>query len=50
MNDPRLHIAMLATPDRTRPSVAQPWAHNESVKRVYRVGDDRRTVRHIGRR
>jgi hypothetical protein len=50
MNDPRLHVAMLATLDRTRASVAQPWAQNESAKRVYRVGDDRQTARHGGRR
>jgi hypothetical protein len=50
MLDYKLHYAILAAEDRTRPTQAQAWAQNRGVKRVFRIGQDRPVAREAGRR
>jgi hypothetical protein len=51
MLDYRLHYAIMANEDRTRPTHKQAWAQNRGVKRVFRIGEERPTAaRDAGRR
>jgi hypothetical protein len=50
MQDPRLHIAMLATDDRTRLFHKQAWAPNRGTKRFFRIGEGRSAAPDAGRR
>ena len=48
--DYRLHPAILATDDRVRASREHVVSHSHGIRRIFRVGGSRPTIREMGRR